>query len=159
MNAGTMKVRMSIPIISPEFSFRLFGSQRDETCPALDAFLDLGNTSGSKSGSAQEAAFEIDVTAGQARVPPECMRSTRIWRLPVRRQANRAPKRGPGPIASPAYCERVENPKCQQGGGIGVEQGGRGKLYAKDRDDEFLQFVGSPADRRPGCHQPLKARR
>ncbi len=67
MNAGTMKVLMSIPINSPDFSLHYFGSLSAMDLTRLDAFLEIAEKTRIKSGSAQEASFEIDVTAGQAR--------------------------------------------------------------------------------------------
>jgi hypothetical protein len=67
MEAGTLKVLMSIPITPPDFSLHYSGSlgAMDLTC--LDAFLDIAEHIHLKSGTVQEASFEIDVTAGQAR--------------------------------------------------------------------------------------------
>ncbi len=67
MNAGTLKVLMSIPITSSDFSLHYSGSLSAMDLTRLDAFLDIAEHTRIKSGSAQEAAFEIDVTAGQAR--------------------------------------------------------------------------------------------
>jgi len=67
MNAGTMKVLMTIPIQPPDFSLHYSGSLSAMDLTRLDAFLDIAEHTRIKSGSAQEAAFEIDVTAGQAR--------------------------------------------------------------------------------------------
>ncbi len=67
MDAGTLKVLMSIPITPPDFSLHYSGSLSAMDLTRLDAFLDIAEHTRIKSGSAQEAAFEIDVTAGQAR--------------------------------------------------------------------------------------------
>jgi hypothetical protein len=67
MDAGTMKVRMSIPITPSDFSLHYSGSLSAMDLTRLDAFLDIAAHTRIKSGSAQEAAFEIEVTAGQAR--------------------------------------------------------------------------------------------
>ena len=67
MNAGTMKVLMSIPITSPDLSFHYSGSLSAMGLPRLNAFLGIVEHTRIKSGSVREAAFEIDVTAGQAR--------------------------------------------------------------------------------------------
>jgi hypothetical protein len=67
MNAGTLKVLMSIPIASSSFSLHYSGSLSAMDLTRLDAFLDLAEHIRIKSGSAQEAAFEIDVASGQAR--------------------------------------------------------------------------------------------
>ena len=67
MNAGTMKMLMTIPVVSPDLSFHYSGSLSAMDLSRLDAFLDIAEHTRIKSGSAQEASFEIDVTAGQAR--------------------------------------------------------------------------------------------
>jgi len=67
MDAGTMKVRMSIPITPSDFSLHYSGSLSAMDLTRLDAFLDIAEHTRIKSGSAQEAAFEIEVTDGQAR--------------------------------------------------------------------------------------------
>jgi hypothetical protein len=67
MNAGTMKVLMTIPITPPDFSLHYSGSLSAMDLTRLDAFLDIAEHTRIKSGSAQEAAFEIDVTDGRAR--------------------------------------------------------------------------------------------
>ncbi len=67
MNAGVLKVLMTMPVASPHFSLRYAGSLSPMDLTRLDAFLDITTHTRIKSGSAQEAAFEIEVIAGQAR--------------------------------------------------------------------------------------------
>ncbi len=67
MNAGTLKVLMVIPITSPDFSLHYSGSLSAMDLTRLDAFLDIAEHTRIKSGRAEEAAFDIDVAAGQAR--------------------------------------------------------------------------------------------
>jgi hypothetical protein len=67
MDAGTMKVLMSIPIAASSFSFHYSGSLSAMDLTRLDAFLDIAEHTRIKSGRVKEAAFEIDVTAGRAR--------------------------------------------------------------------------------------------
>jgi hypothetical protein len=67
MDAGTLRVLMTIPITSPDFSLRYSGSLGAMDLTRLNAFLEIAEHTRIKSGSAQEAAFEIDVSAGQAR--------------------------------------------------------------------------------------------
>jgi hypothetical protein len=67
MDAGTLKVVMSIPITPPSFALHYSGSLSAMDLTRLDAFLDIAEHTRIKSGSVKEAAFEIDVTAGQAR--------------------------------------------------------------------------------------------
>ena len=67
MNAGKMQVLMTIPIQPPDFSFHYSGTLGAMDLTRLDAFLEIAEHTRIKSGRVQEAAFEIDVTAGQAR--------------------------------------------------------------------------------------------
>ncbi|HWX23356.1 MAG TPA: hypothetical protein VN578_25935 [Candidatus Binatia bacterium] len=66
MDAGTLKLVMSIPITPPDFSLHFSGSLSAMDLTRLNAFLDIAERTRIKSGRAEEAAFEIDVTAGQA---------------------------------------------------------------------------------------------
>jgi hypothetical protein len=67
MGAGALKLLMSIPIVPGDFSLHYSGSLSAMDLTRLNAFLEIAEHLRIKSGSAQEAAFEIDVTAGQAR--------------------------------------------------------------------------------------------
>jgi hypothetical protein len=67
MEAGTLKVLMTIPIAPPDFSLHYSGSLGAMDLTRLDAFLDIAEHTRIKSGSVQEATFEIQVTAGEAR--------------------------------------------------------------------------------------------
>lgn len=67
MESGTLKVLMSIPITPSEFSLHYSGSLSAMDLTRLDAFLDIAEHTRIKSGSAQEATFDIDVTAGKSR--------------------------------------------------------------------------------------------
>jgi hypothetical protein len=67
MDAGTLKLQMSIPIRPSDFSLHYSGSLSAMDLTRLNAFLDSTEHTRIKSGRATEAAFEIDVIAGQAR--------------------------------------------------------------------------------------------
>lgn len=67
MNAGTMQMRMSIPVTSSNLSLHYSGSLSAMDLTRLDAFLEIAEHTRIKSGTVQEAAFEIDVNAGHAR--------------------------------------------------------------------------------------------
>jgi hypothetical protein len=58
---------MSIPITSSNLSFHYSGSLSVMDLTRLNAFLEIVEHTRITSGSAQEAEFEINVTAGQAR--------------------------------------------------------------------------------------------
>jgi hypothetical protein len=67
MDAGVLKVLMTIPIMPADFSLRYSGSLGAMELTNLDAFLDGDAHTRIKSGTVKEATFEIDVAAGQAR--------------------------------------------------------------------------------------------
>jgi hypothetical protein len=67
MNAGVLKVLMTVPVNSPDFSLHYSGSLSAMDLTRLDAFIDISTHTRVKSGNAQEAAFDINVAAGQAR--------------------------------------------------------------------------------------------
>ena len=67
MGAGALKLLMSIPIAPGDFSVHYSGSLSAMDLTRFNAFLEIAEHLRIKSGSAQEAAFEIDVTAGHAR--------------------------------------------------------------------------------------------
>ncbi len=67
MDSGPLKVLMTIPITPPGFSFHYSGSLAAMDLTKLNAFLEIAEHLRIKSGSAKEATFEIEVTAGQAR--------------------------------------------------------------------------------------------
>ncbi len=66
MDAGTVKMLMSIPIAPPDFSLHYSGSLSAMDLTRLDAFLAIAEHTRIKSGTAKEASFDIEVTAGQA---------------------------------------------------------------------------------------------
>jgi hypothetical protein len=67
MNAGTLKVEMTVPIMTSDLSLHYSGSLSAMDLTRLDAFLDIAERTRIKSGTAEEAAFDISVTGGQAR--------------------------------------------------------------------------------------------
>ncbi len=67
MNAGVLKVLMTIPVFSRDLSLHYSGSLSAMDLRGLNAFLDIAEHTRIKSGRVQEATFDIDVTAGQAR--------------------------------------------------------------------------------------------
>jgi hypothetical protein len=66
MNAGTLKLLMSIPITPPDFALHYSGSLSAMDLTRLGTFLDLAEHVQIHSGNAKEVAFEIEVNAGQA---------------------------------------------------------------------------------------------
>jgi hypothetical protein len=66
MNAGTMKMLMTIPVNSLDLSLRYSGSISAIDLTRLDGFLDIAEHTRIKSGSARAAVFEIQVIGGHA---------------------------------------------------------------------------------------------
>jgi hypothetical protein len=66
MSAGTMNLRMSIPVASPEFSYQFSGSMSTMDLSALNSFLEPAEQMRIKAGVLQAATFEITVDAGRA---------------------------------------------------------------------------------------------
>ena len=67
MDAGLLKVLMTMPVASPDLSLHYSGSLGAMDLTRLDAFLDISEHTRIKSGSAKAAAFDITVTGGRAR--------------------------------------------------------------------------------------------
>ncbi len=66
MKAGTMNVRMSIPVTSPEFSFQFSGSMSRMDLYALNSFIEIAEQMRIKDGVLQAATFEVNVVSGRA---------------------------------------------------------------------------------------------
>ncbi len=66
MKAGTMKLIMSIPVPSPDFSFDYSGSLSGMELSALNPFLETAEQKRIKSGFLHAATFEINVARGRA---------------------------------------------------------------------------------------------
>jgi len=66
MGAGTMAVRMLIPVASPEFSFQYAGSLSGMNLSALNSHLGPSDQMRINAGVLQRATFEINVVSGRA---------------------------------------------------------------------------------------------
>jgi hypothetical protein len=66
MKVGTMNVRMSIPIASPELSYQYSGSLSGMDLRALNSFIEAAEQMRIKEGVLQAATFEINVASGRA---------------------------------------------------------------------------------------------
>jgi len=65
-NAGTMKVLMTIPVASPEFSFHYSGSLSKMDLNPINSFLEISDQMRIKTGVLEEATFEVNVASGHA---------------------------------------------------------------------------------------------
>jgi hypothetical protein len=137
MNAGTVKVLMSIPIAPPDFSLHYSGSLSAMDLTRLDAFLAIAEHTRIKSGSAKEATFEIEVTGGQARGRVQAIYENLEFAF-LDKQTGSG-KRLDNRVASFLANElkfRSSNPPDASG------PMKEGKVnYTKKPEDEFLQFV------------------
>ena len=67
MNAGLLKVLMTIPVNSRDFSLHYSGTLGAMDLTRLDAFLDIAEHIRIKSGSVKELTYKVDVASGRAR--------------------------------------------------------------------------------------------
>lgn len=137
MNAGTLKVQMSIPITPPDFSLRYSGSLGAMDLTRLNAFLETAQHIRIKSGSAQEAEFEIEVTAGQA---TGHVRATyRDLEITILDKQTGTEKGFDNRVASfLAKLLTIRSANPPEGSGSRKE----GKVdYARGPDEEFQEFV------------------
>jgi hypothetical protein len=66
MGGGTISLAMSIPLSSPEFSFRYSGSLGGMDLSKLNPWIEPSDQTRIKSGTLESAAFAINVNAGTA---------------------------------------------------------------------------------------------
>lgn len=66
MKAGTVRVQMSFPVGSPEFSFQYSGSLGRMDISALNPYLETAEQMRIKQGVVQAVTFEINVASGRA---------------------------------------------------------------------------------------------
>jgi len=67
VKAGTMKLLITIPVASPEFSFHYSGSLSGMELSPINSFLEISDQMRIKTGVLQEATFDINVVSGRAR--------------------------------------------------------------------------------------------
>jgi hypothetical protein len=65
-DAGTMKLIITIPVVSRELSFKYSGSLSGMDLTALNSFLEISDHQRIKSGVLQEATYEVSVASGHA---------------------------------------------------------------------------------------------
>jgi hypothetical protein len=136
MNGGLMKIHMAIPVASPDFSFHYSGSLSAMDLTRLDAFLEIAERTRIKSGTVQEADFEIDVSDGQARGR---VRATyRDLEIAMLDKQARTEKGLGNRVTSFFANVKVRNANAPEGARPRKE----GKvLYKRRPNDEFQQFA------------------
>jgi hypothetical protein len=137
MNAGTMKVLMSIPVASQDFSLRYSGSLGEMDLTRLDAFLDISEHTRIKSGTVQEAAFEIDVAGGEARGHVSAIyQDLEIAVLDTQTGS----EKGLGNRVSSFLANILKIRNANAAPGSSPRKDGAVE-YVRKVDDEFMQFV------------------
>jgi hypothetical protein len=137
MNAGVLKLLMTIPVTSPDFSFRYSGSLGAMDLTRLDAFLDIAEHTRIKSGSVKEAAFDVDVTAGQARGRVRAVyRDLKIAFLDKQTGTERGFGNRVDSFLANAFTIRKSNAPDKSGS---MKEGEVN--YTRNPKDEFLQFA------------------
>jgi hypothetical protein len=135
MDAGTIKVLMSIPISPPDFSLSYSGSLSAMDLSRLSGFLDTVEHIRIKSGNAKEVAFEIDVTDGRA-----SGRVRAIYRDLVIALIDKQTGNEKGFASFMANLFKIRNSNSINASGSLKE----GKVdYTREPDDTFLRFVWS----------------
>ena len=64
--AGTMKLLVTIPVASPEFSFKYSGSLSSMDLSPINSFLEISDQIRIKTGVLEEATFDVNVASGHA---------------------------------------------------------------------------------------------
>jgi hypothetical protein len=137
MNAGTVNVQMSIPVGSPQFSFRYSGSLGRMDLRSLNPWLEPSDEMRIHAGMLHKASFEIDVVSGRAsgtvRAVYEGLNLSAI-------DGRTGSARGLGD----RLASFVANTFTIRGTNL-PDQAGAVKLgeviYRRKRDDQFFQFV------------------
>ena len=137
MNAGVLKLLMTIPVASPDFSFRYSGSLGPMDLTRLDAFLEIAEHTRIKAGSVKEATFAVDVTAGRARGRVRAIyRDLKIAFLDARTGTERGFANRVSSFLANVFTIRESNTPDKSGS---MKEGEVN--YARNPQDEFLQFT------------------
>jgi hypothetical protein len=128
---------MTIPVASPEISFRYSGSLDPMDLTRLNSFLEVGESLRIKSGTLQHATFDVNVTAGRA---SGTLRVTYRDLTIAFRNSLTGSEKG----ASDRITSYIANAWNIRGTNLSEKSGlmkiGKVK-YTRKRDDTFLQLV------------------
>jgi hypothetical protein len=140
MDAGVLTMQMSIPIAPTNFSLRYSGSLAAMNLTNLNAFLDLDARTRIKSGTVDEAGFEIAVAGGQARGHVSAKyKNLEIAVLDKRSGAEGGLDNRVASLLANALKIRSSNAPDASGSSKVGEV-----LYSRQPDDEFQQFLWCP---------------
>jgi hypothetical protein len=137
MKAGTMKVHMSIPVASPEFSYQYSGTLSRMELRALNAFLEKAEQIRIKAGVLQSATFEISVASGRASGTVRAVYSD-LSIAAINKQTGSEKGLGDGIASFIANTFKIRGTNMPDPAGA-VEVG---KVsYSRKGDEVFLQFT------------------
>ncbi len=137
MNASVLKLKMEIPVASPDFSYHYSGSLGSMDLPRLNAFLDIAERTRIKRGIAQEAIFDITVTNGTAHGRLQAgYADLEVAILDQQTDTETGIKNRLASLLMNKLKIRDANPPNP----AGVMKGGSVD-YTRKPDDEFLQFT------------------
>jgi hypothetical protein len=137
MKAGTMRVLMSIPVASPEFSFQYSGSLSAMDLSALNGFIEIAEQMRIKAGSLEAATFEINVVSGRAGGTVRA--KYKDLTLAVLNKQTGSDKGFLNGIAS-LIANRIKIRRTNEADKSGSIAVGKVK-YARKQDDPFFRFV------------------
>lgn len=137
MDTGELKVLLTIPVVSKDFSLDYSGSLGPMDVTRLNAFLDIAEHTRIKSGSASEATFDIHVTNGAARGR---LRATyKDLKLAMLDKQTGTEKGWDNRLASfMANTFKIRNANAVNASGL-MKEGE--VVYKRKPDDTFLQFL------------------
>jgi len=137
MDAGLIKLLMTIPVHSTDLSFHYSGSLGAMDLTRLDAFLDIAEHLRIKSGSVQELTFDIDVASGRSR--GRVLAVYRDLKVAVRDKRSGSENGLGDQLASFLMNTfKIQNTKVRNASGAM----GEGRVnYTRKPGDEFMQFV------------------
>jgi hypothetical protein len=137
LEAGTMKLLMSIPVASPECSFQYSGSLSGMDLSMLNSFIEISDHMRIKTGILEEATFEINVVAGQASGRVHSIyRDLTLAAVNNETGSEKGVSNGITSFVANTFKIRKSNIPDKSG----MTKIGEVK-YIRKRDDPFIQFV------------------
>jgi hypothetical protein len=137
MDAGQLKVSMTLPLKGPAVSLRYSGTLGAMDLTRLDGFLDRAEHIRIKSGRVDEVAFEVGVVAGQAH--GQVRASYRDLRMAVLDKATGTEK-GLGNRFTSFLMNTFKLRHSNGPDAAGAPKVGKVD-YRRKRDDTFMQVV------------------
>jgi hypothetical protein len=137
MKTSTMKIHMTVPVVSPEIPLRYSGSLDGMDLTRLNSFLETGEGLRIKSGILQTATFDVNINAGRASGSVRAMyEDLNIAALNKRTGSEKSAANQISSIIINATKIRGSN-MPDKSGSIKIGE----VKYERKRDDTFLQLV------------------